>query len=74
MSIKLSDHLKYWRVERPDEWIMDEFIRSAEKIEQFIQRCENIYYAPPLDLPPQCNTDMLMVLREFKELLESYKE
>jgi len=29
----LSNQLKYWRCERPDEWIMDSFIRKAEKLE-----------------------------------------
>lgn len=31
--MKLSDNLKYWRAERPDEWTMDEFIRKAKKME-----------------------------------------
>jgi len=31
--MKLSDDLKYWRAERPDEWTMDEFIRKAGKME-----------------------------------------
>jgi hypothetical protein len=30
---KLSEKLAYWRAERPDEWIMDEFIREAKKLE-----------------------------------------
>jgi len=33
MSTKLSDHLRQWRAERPDEWKMGEFIRQAEQIE-----------------------------------------
>jgi hypothetical protein len=33
MTIKLSDDLKYWRAERPSEWMMDEFIRKAEALE-----------------------------------------
>jgi len=33
MENKLSDDLKYWRAERPDEWTMDEFIRKAGKME-----------------------------------------
>ena len=31
--MKLSEKLKSWRAERPDEWTMDEFIRTAEKME-----------------------------------------
>jgi hypothetical protein len=30
----LSEHLKSWRAERPDEWTMDEFIRKAERLER----------------------------------------
>ena len=30
----LSEDLKYWRAERPDEWTMDRFIRAAEKLER----------------------------------------
>ena len=33
-EIKLSDDLKKWRAERPDEWTMDRFIRAAEKLER----------------------------------------
>jgi len=31
--MKLSDELKFWRAERPDEWIMDDFIRKAKELE-----------------------------------------
>ena len=31
--MKLSDKLRKWRIERPDEWTMDDFIREAEKLE-----------------------------------------
>lgn len=30
----LSEQLKYWRAERPDEWIMDDFIRKAISLEK----------------------------------------
>lgn len=30
----LSESLKQWRAERPDEWKMDEFIRQAEQMEE----------------------------------------
>ena len=32
-EIPLSDDLLYWRAERPDEWIMDRFIRKAKELE-----------------------------------------
>ena len=33
-GITLSEDLKYWRAERPDEWTMDRFIAKAEALEQ----------------------------------------
>ena len=30
----LSEDLKNWRIERPDEWKMDEFIRKAVELEK----------------------------------------
>lgn len=30
---KLSTHLKYWRIDRPSEWKMDEFIKAALALE-----------------------------------------
>jgi hypothetical protein len=32
--MKLSDKLRQWRADRPDEWKMDEFIRMAEELER----------------------------------------
>ena len=37
MERPLSELLKLWRAERPDEWIMDEFIREAERMEKQLQ-------------------------------------
>ena len=31
--MKLSEDLKKWRAERPDEWTMGRFIKAAEKME-----------------------------------------
>ena len=31
---KLSDDLKFWRAERPDEWTMDRFITQAIELEK----------------------------------------
>jgi hypothetical protein len=33
-EISLSDDLKYWRAERPDEWTFDIFIKKALILEQ----------------------------------------
>lgn len=37
-KISLSEDLKYWRAERPDEWTMDRFIGKAEALEMFAQK------------------------------------
>jgi len=37
----LSEQLEYWRAERPSEWLMDEFIRDAKKLEQTITQYRN---------------------------------
>jgi hypothetical protein len=36
--MKLSEYLKSWRADRPDEWKMDEFIRAAEHLEAEVER------------------------------------
>lgn len=36
--MKLSEDLKYWRAERPDEWTMDCFIRNAKKLEEMLDK------------------------------------
>lgn len=33
MVKSLTEDLKFWRAERPDEWTMDEFIRKSTKLE-----------------------------------------
>lgn len=37
-EIILSEDLRYWRAERPSEWMMDEFIRKAEALEARLDR------------------------------------
>jgi hypothetical protein len=43
-EIPLSEDLKYWRAERPDEWTMDRFIRKAKamenKLAEIVKVCE----------------------------------
>ena len=33
---KLSERLKYYRCDRPDEWTMDEFMKQAKRMEDAI--------------------------------------
>ena len=42
----LSEQLKYWRAERPDEWIMDDFIRKAEELEKAILEINDLATKP----------------------------
>lgn len=46
MGMKLSEDLKCWRAERPDEWTMDAFIRKAVGLEQFIEECRDSVLHP----------------------------
>lgn len=35
--MKLSVELEKWRIDRPDEWKMDEFIRKAAELESHVE-------------------------------------
>lgn len=37
----LSEDLQFWRVERPDEWIMDRFIQKAIEMEEEIEELKD---------------------------------
>ena len=39
-SQKLSDKIGFFRVDRPSEWLMDEFKRDAESLEKHIKELE----------------------------------
>ena len=36
----LSKELKAWRIDRPDEWKMDDFIRRAERLELLVSKID----------------------------------
>jgi len=42
MRKKLSEQLKDWRADRPDEWKMDEFIRQAKEIEECLSEAVDL--------------------------------
>lgn len=42
MTKKLSEQLRYWRAERPDEWKMDEFIRQAKELEECLSEAVDL--------------------------------
>ncbi len=39
-KIKLSGHIKAFRIDRPSEWLMDEFMREAETLEARVAELE----------------------------------
>lgn len=46
----LSERLKGYRCDRPDEWSMDEFIREAKKLEHLLfEASQQIYDQPDLE-------------------------
>lgn len=40
MKKRLSEQLKDWRADRPDEWKMDGFIRKAKALEELAMAVE----------------------------------
>ena len=57
----LGKKIQYWRAERPNEWIMDEFIDGAEKQAAEIERL-------------QAQIDSLMLEYCPNEMTEAQKE
>jgi hypothetical protein len=53
-NIQLSEDLEYWRAERPDEWVMDRFIRKATNLEHAIDyyRCSILQSSGEALKPP----------------------
>lgn len=60
-DIPLSEDLKHWRAERPDEWTMDRFIRKAILLEGLVTG----YLTEPCDHLPNTVTEGIM--SEFKQ-------
>ena len=46
--MKLSERMREFRSDRPDEWTMDDFIREAEKLESALQKAYDMAW----DLDP----------------------
>ena len=62
-KISLSEDLKHWRAERPDEWTMDRFIGKAEALEIFAQKNEEAPETKPV-ICEKCGNDMSVDKRE----------
>lgn len=52
MNYKLSNDLKSWRAERPEEWTMDRFIRVAEQLETDKKKFTNLFIKIKNELQP----------------------
>ena len=63
MEKKLSEILKKWRIERPNEWAMDDFIRIAEKYETLLTT-----ETEPAKL--QCSNGLWALLEKWKKRVE----
>jgi serine phosphatase RsbU (regulator of sigma subunit) len=71
--MKLSEQLRKWRAERPDEWTMDRFIALAEHLESEAKKieCEAILKAVrATQTQERIDDDMRFVIRPSK--LEAY--
>jgi len=66
----LSEDLKMWRAERPDEWTMDRFIRKAEKLESRHDPLQEVveWLESRFEGGYECVTPLREVLAKAKEL------
>ena len=55
MEMELSEKLKCWRAERPDEWTMGEFIRDSTALELEIERLEKEVLRLTEEYNRECN-------------------
>lgn len=73
--MKLSEHLKQWRAERPSEWKMDEFIRAAELMELDVRKIESaaiLKASKILTIQERIDDDMVKIIRP--SALEKYAQ
>ena len=67
-----SERLRGWRAERPDEWVMDEFIREAENmdkiIKMFVETLECF-----ADICPATGEDAEYMAEDSKQTLIAYR-
>ena len=74
MEKKLSEDLKFWRIERPDEWKMDEFIRKAVKLETIKNGIGKHIYseiAKQYD-PSTMSGEMHNLIRDICNIIDKY--
>ena len=71
MTSKLSDDLKYWRAECPSEWMMDEFIRKAEKMEKILSQINGIIIESKNEI--ECADGVVSLAHNISELLGENK-
>ena len=67
MDKKLSEQLKDWRAERPDEWKMDEFIRCAIQLEEKVDS-DGIQINQAIDLT-KYRKNSLIIAQVSEELI-----
>ena len=52
--MRLSEDLRKWRADRPDEWTMDRFINEATRLELVEEKFTSTNTGSP-KLPPSCD-------------------
>ena len=67
--MRLSDDIKKWRAERPDEWTMDRFYLEAlrlEAVEEKVLQSDNkrMVQGVKTQICPECNGDARYVLAD----------
>ena len=81
MTATLSEKIKWMRCERPDEWIMDEYIQDAKKLEaqnaklqrerDDLQECFDTCY-DELTATRDANDELEKEVAELREMIKSF--
>jgi hypothetical protein len=67
----LTNNLTFWRADRPDEWVMDEFIRKAALLETALLVLTKESFGWPLNVNDP--GDVQVILQLINEIEEENK-
>lgn len=69
---KLGKRIQYWRACRPDEWLMDEFIREAEKLDAAFKAAKAFIDSHVAD--PDLTNEMIEKYAAYEEAIKVLDE
>lgn len=65
---KLGKRIQQWRADRPDEWLMDEFIREAEKLDAAFKAARDFIGSHAAD--PDLTTEMIEKYAAYQDAVK----